>query len=182
MNLKGQALSTAFHDPVREFLNTYPGNYLEIGTYQGHFLATICSEYLDKSFFGIDPFISDGCVPGERGTAIPKVEEVASHNILQTTNGSLIKCTTQDFLKSDIVGNVLERVSCILIDGSHHYEDIVYDLELVLRISNNLKKVVFFDDTAVPDVTKSVQELISKLGDRVNRLSQINNGYGIYFK
>jgi hypothetical protein len=182
MNLRGQALSTAFHNPVREFLNTYPGNYLEVGVYQGHFLATLCSEYQDKSFFGIDPFISDGCVPGERGSAIPEIEEIAKHNILQVANGTLIKCTTQDFLKSDIKDSILEKVSCILIDGSHHYEDIIYDLELVLSISNNFEKAVFFDDMAVPDVAKGAKELISKLENRVNRLSQINNGYIIHFK
>lgn len=182
MELKGEALSTAFHDPVREFLNTYPGNYLEIGVYQGHFLATLCGEYPDKYFFGIDPFISDGCVPGEKGSAIPEVEEIALHNILQTANGNLIKSTTENFLKSDIVESVLGRVSCILIDGSHHYEDIVHDLELVLKISNNLKKAVFFDDTLVEDVAKAKLELIKKLEHRITRVSEFPSGYGIYFK
>lgn len=181
LSLKGKCLSDAFHDPIREFLNTYPGNYLEIGVYHAYFLATLCGEYKDKHFTGIDPFISDGCVPGERGSSIPDIEEIAKHNIQQTDNGMIIVSTTQEFLKSNEVENILKRVSCVLIDGSHHYEDITYDLELVLKIKNNLKKAVFFDDTSVEDVSKSVSELLIKLGSRVTRLCQYNNGYGIYF-
>ena len=182
MDLKGRSLSNAFHDPIREFLNTHPGNYLEVGVYYGHFITALCSEYQDKLFYGIDPFISDGCVPGDRGSAIPEIEEIATYNILQASNGTLIKSTTQEFLKSDTVENTLQKVSCILIDGSHHYEDIVYDLELVLRVSNNLKKAVFFDDMLVEDVSKGARELISKLGNRASRVTEFANGYGVYFQ
>ena len=182
MNLRGHALCHAFHQPIRNFLNNNPGSYLEIGVYYGHFFAELANEYPDRPFYGIDPFISDGYTRDPQGTVMTDIEEIARHNAAETKNATLYKYTTEDFLKTEEAKDILKNVSCVLIDGSHHYVDIVHDLDLVMEINNDLNKFVAFDDLQIEDVRKSISELTLRLHNRIINVENHPHYVGIHFK
>lgn len=188
----GQALSNAFHAPVRDFLKNKPGSYLEIGIYYGRFIAEVANEFPERDFHGIDPFISDGCTRDAKGTIMNDIEEIATVNASQVSNLTLYKNTTEEFLKREDAKEILKNVSCVLIDGSHHREDIIHDLNLVMQIENDYEKVVIFDDIRVPDVAQSIQDLINMLFSRLILTDEYQSHYvaiqshphyvAIYFK
>lgn len=179
--LKGYALSNSFHQPVIEYLCTHPGSYLEIGMYYGHFFTRVCNLFPDRPFYGVDPFISDGCTRDPQGTVMDDIEEIARYNVSQTKNGSIYKGTTKEFLEREDAKEILKTVSCVLIDGSHHYEDIVYDLNLVQTIENDYEKLVLFDDITAPDVERAIQDMAQRLSGRITRTINHPHYVGIYF-
>jgi len=182
LELYGGALCDSFHAPIRNFLTNNPGSYLEIGVYHAFFLAEIASQFPERIFYGVDPFIGDGHTKEPRGTFMEEVEQIATHNVGQVNNVTLFKEKTADFLKRKELNSILKTVSCVLIDGSHHYEDITYDIGLVLQINSEYEKAVFFDDVHVPDVQRSIQELKDKLQGRITRVGEDARYGEIYFK
>lgn len=182
IDLQGYPLCTAFQAPIREFISNNPGAYLEIGIYYAHFIAGFANDYPNVEMHAIDPFISDGCTRDAQGTIMYDIEEIARHNISQVNNIRLHKGTTEEFLARKEAKEILKTVSCILIDGSHHYEDIIHDIKLVLQIENDLEKAVFFDDITVPDVIQSIELLKRLLEERTTRVINHPHYVGIYFK
>lgn len=182
LDLKGHALCDAFHQPILNFLGDNPGDYLEIGLYYGHFFTRVADQFPNKSIIGIDPFISDGYTRDAQGTIIIDIEEIARYNASQVNNATLYKTTTEDFLKREDAFQLVNNVSCVLIDGSHHYDDIMFDLNLVLGLQNDYDKFVIFDDLQIQAVVASAAELKNRLSGRIKDTYTGTNCEGIYFK
>ena len=182
LDLRGHALCNAFHSPILSFLENNPGDYLEIGLYYGHFFPQVANTFPNKNIIGIDPFISDGYTRDAQGTIMTDIEEIARHNVSQVTNATLYKTTTEDFLKREDAFGLVKNVSCILVDGSHHYDDIMFDLNLVLGIENDYDKFVIFDDLQIPAVAGSIAELKNRLSNRIKNTYSGPFCEGIYFK
>ena len=189
MELQGRALCSAFHNPIQEFLSHNEGNYLEIGTFYGHFLTSLANQFSYKKLYAIDPFIDDGhttWITGkEKNEPISEIRKIALSNISQVNNVELFEMTTQAFLSHSFIGftnNILKDVSCVLIDGSHHYDDIKYDLELVMLIKNTHSKMVMFDDIKMDDVSRSIDDFKLMIEDRITHVDNNPEYIAVYFK
>jgi len=145
----------SWHNSVKNFLNNTKGDYLEIGVYHGKFLAEIAIQFPEKKIIGIDPFVADGHTGEPKDTILYNVEFICNKNIENLDNIYLHKCTTEDFLKFNKFDSI-KNVSCILIDGSHNYNDILFDIQLISKIINNHNKLIIFDDTNIPDVKQAI--------------------------
>lgn len=152
--------------PIRDFLQKTDGSYLEIGVYWGYFLAELAIEFPNKHVYGIDPFISDGWTGQQRGTELTDVETVCKANLEGLPNAKLFRCKTSEFLQSENI-NILKNVSCLLVDGSHHYDDIMIDINLFRLIKNDFNKLVIFDDLHIPDVKSAVDYFRGEFKDRI---------------
>jgi hypothetical protein len=186
MDLQGRALCSAFHSPITNFLSSHEGAYLEIGIFYGHFLAQVANQFPDKTIYAIDPFIDDGnttWITGEeRYQSIPKVREIALHNISQVNNIELFETKTEEFINNPLAKDILKNVSCVLIDGSHHYDEIKHDLELVMQIENDYDKMVAFDDVKVDDVIRSIDDFTNNIKDRITSIDNNPDYVAVYFK
>jgi hypothetical protein len=159
-----------WHGIIKEFLKQNEGNYLEIGSFWGYFVAELGLQYTQKHIYGIDPFISDGYLGPlyPKGSSIHDVREICLHNIKDISNVTLFKTTTKDFLSNGNV-DILDTLSCVLIDGSHHYEDILTDIELVIKINNKLEKLIVFDDLGISDVQNAIVHFEKVLNNRISK-------------
>lgn len=166
-NLKQSYLTHGnWHSVIRDFLNKTNGNYLEIGVFRGYFLAELGIDYPHKHLYGIDPYISDGHTGQPQGTILTDVEEICNHNISDLDNITLFKCTTEQFLENNNL-SILDNITCVLVDGSHHYNDIKIDIELIKKINNKEQKLIIFDDLHVPDVRQCIEEFKTDFNNRI---------------
>tara|TARA_R110000868_G_C10964612_1_gene768959 strand:- start:1934 stop:2488 length:555 start_codon:yes stop_codon:yes gene_type:complete len=151
---------------IVDFLKNTSGDYLEIGSYWGVLIAEIGIDFPNKQLYSIDPFISDGWTGQIRGTNLSDIEDVFQHNI-KDLNITHFKSTSKEFLDRGDFSQI-SNVSCMLIDGSHHYEDILADIEIFKRIDNNYAKYLVFDDLHIPDVAAAVNYFRETFKDRVS--------------
>lgn len=158
------ALAEHLYDYISEHLSNYRGNYFEIGVYNGDGFARIASRYANKHCYAIDPFIEDGYTSPtssvDRGNRLNKQKE----SFLNATNG-LQNITHYEITSVEFFHNLTDsqidemNISVILIDGSHHYDDVVNDYKLSVKLLEKQKNgIVIFDDLHVPDVNKAYLE------------------------
>ena len=159
-----------WHNDIKEFLNKTTGNYLEIGVFWGYFLAETAINFPHKKIYGIDPFISDGNLGSEYplGNSMPGVREVCMTNINGLDNIILFECTTEEFSKN-INYEILNSVTCVLVDGSHIYEDVCVDIDLIAKIKNDDEKLIVFDDLGLPGVDRAMEYFKFKFKDRIKQ-------------
>lgn len=162
----GHSMSPSPEEPIRSYLEDNGGDYLEIGCYNGVLISKLAIKFPDKQMFAIDPFIADGWTGEERGSHLNEVERIFLQNITGLDNIKHFKGTTKQFCDEGKFDH-LQNVVCVFIDGSHHYEDIIVDVDLLDRIINNHVKQVVFDDLHIRDVNKAIQYFKDKYGDRV---------------
>lgn len=145
-------------------LSNYPGNYLEIGVFNGDGFVKIASEYPNKKCYAIDPFLEDGYT-----SALTKAERGASINSQRTNFTNAIKNLNNVVhydMSSSTFANVLNEplinemnISFVLIDGSHHYADVVNDYNLAMRLfQHNKQGLIIFDDLAVDEVNQAFEQ------------------------
>lgn len=165
-SIVGNSLSPSPEEDIRSYLADNGGDYLEIGCYRGVFISKMAIKFPDRIMIGIDPHVADGHTGESRGTKLDDVERIFLENISGLQNIKYFKGTTKEFCDQ---GNFddLQNVSCIFIDGSHHYEDIVVDVDLLDRITNPRIKQVIFDDLHIGCVNNGIQYFKTKYGDRV---------------
>jgi hypothetical protein len=155
-----------FHDDIVSWIKQNGGDYLEIGVYWGGFLAEMAIKNPTQKVIGIDPFISDGWTGQPMGTVLNEVEKICDSNIGGLSNVTLIKSTTEQFYQYNQF-DLIQNVSCILVDGSHRYKDIVVDIDLVDNIKNDRIKMLIFDDLHIEDVRSGVALFMHKFAHRI---------------
>lgn len=161
---QGKILSNSFTSDVKNWLKSNPGNYLEIGSYDGIFISQLGEEYPNLYFFSIDPFISDGYTGQEIGTLLSEQHSNFLFNTNSLSNIKLYNFTTQECLKNKVYLDI-EDISCILIDGSHIYEDVKIDFEFIQKIKRNRDILVIIDDLHIKDVVKACNEFLETLDE-----------------
>lgn len=166
---------TLFTPHVLEFfkeeLSTLPGNYLEIGVYNGLSIKELALLYPSKRIIGVDPFIEDGCTSHKSGQSLN--EQLSAQrintldNVKNISNIDLHQLTSVEFYTKNI--DVLHEfnVSAVFVDGSHHYVDVVNDYKLAMDLLNKKRGIICFDDLQVPDVAKAVEEFEVFAHDRI---------------
>ena len=150
-------------------------NYLEIGVYNGDSIATLARMNPNKTIYAIDPFIEDGYTSHDtgvdRGEYMSQQEANTRKNIEGLTNVVLFKMTSQEFseiLTDEMVD--LMNIGHVLVDGSHHYEDVVIDSELSMRLFNNKPGIIVFDDADLDSVARARKEFHIKYNSKTDNM------------
>lgn len=158
-------------------LEDAPGNYLEIGVFEGYMLRFLATEYPSKKFFGIDPFIEDGNTTGHNGVPFGQptpAQRLAAHDNLDgLSNVTLFEQTSVSFAaETDDATLESMNIGSVFVDGSHHYPDVINDLELALRALSN-GGVIFVDDLSMPDVEWALADFLCSHCDRVKDVNAL---------
>ena len=146
----------------QEHLKHSPYNYLEIGNGDGP--CKLAQQFPDKTIYTIDPFIEDGyttIISGiQRNEKLSRQRESFLSYKASLTNIVHFEMTSFDFLQT-IKGRQKEidemNIGNVLIDGSHHYEDVLIDIELVTLLTGKHRAHIIFDDIALPSVVKALE-------------------------
>lgn len=174
-------LSAHVYDCTKHDFGKFTGNYLEIGIYNGVGTAEIAHVFPDRKIYAIDPFIEDGyTIDSSRigtGGKMTTQKDAAVANLLKYDNATLFEMTSKEFATHLMASDIIEyNVSWVVIDGSHHYEDVVVDAELARRLIDRKQGVIIFDDLQHPGVLKAYNEFKEEFGFRICQEFKI--GYG----
>ena len=159
---KGKILSQGYTTHIKDWLTKNPGNYLEIGSYNGVFISELAENYPNFQLFSIDPFIADGYTGQEIGEELHKQYENFLYNTQPFSNIKLFKSTTLNCLENKIYLD-FKDISCILIDGSHLYEDVKIDFEFIQKIERKKDILIVLDDLTILGVKKATEEFLDSL-------------------
>ncbi|HOS16859.1 MAG TPA: class I SAM-dependent methyltransferase [Bacteroidales bacterium] len=167
-SLTGSSITNCFSD----FLLKYEGNYLEIGIFDGYNLCLVAKSIPLKICYGIDPFISDGHIGYEKGTPIPEHEKNCKENMQEVPNTKLFRVTSEEFLKNltDEMINEM-NVSAVYIDGSHHFPDVIIDIELAIKLIGSKPGLIIFDDLHISDVKEGIKWGMEKYPEHLRSIS-----------
>ena len=161
------------YDFFQTQLTTSAHNYLEIGVFNGDSVAGIARNHLDKSIYGIDPFIEDGCTTHytqqPRGHSIDTQRTRTYNDIEQLTNVILHEVTSKEFsnnLTDQLVKDM--NVGWVLIDGSHHYEDVAIDVKLAMRLIGNKTGGIVFDDLNLDGPKQAHAEFLTQYQQQIS--------------
>jgi hypothetical protein len=153
-------------------------NYLEIGVFEGDGLKHLAAAAPHKSIFGVDPFVEDGFTAHTSGESqndrMSQIEITANNNIKDSTNAVLFTMTSQEFadMLTDEMVEMMD-IGHILIDGSHHYEDVRVDYELAMRLLNQRPGIIVFDDVNLEGVKQAHDEFINKYSAKIDKTIDI---------
>jgi hypothetical protein len=142
-------------------------NYLEIGVFNGDAIGKLGVAYPNKIIYGIDPFIEDGYTSHtsgvDSGEYMSQQEANTRKNIKGLDNVVLFKLTSEEFVEilNDEMVKMMQ-ISHVLIDGSHHYEDVVIDAELAVRLLDGRPGIIVFDDVNLPGVKEAQDEFAQR--------------------
>ena len=150
-------------DYIKTALSNYDGNYFEIGVYEGDAIANLAKEFTNKQVFAVDPFIEDGytnwLTKVDKNKPLNLQRERTYQNIDGISNVKLFETTSQDFVNNLTHEQIKAyNINMVFIDGSHHYEDVMEDWILALRLLNGGPGEIIFDDTNLEGVEKAIEE------------------------
>jgi hypothetical protein len=60
------------------------------------------------------------------------------------------------------------NIGAVLIDGSHHYEDVSIDVELSMKLIGKKPGFIIFDDTDVEGVKMAQNEFLEKYEKQIS--------------
>lgn len=160
-------------------LNQYQGNYLEIGIFGAIGLVSLAGKYRDKTIYGIDPFIEDGYTSATSGIAsgnqLSDIRNLALSRAAPYSNIKIFEQSSVDFNKNLTVELIQELdVSCVFIDGNHHYEFVKNDAELAMKLIANKSGGICFDDVTIPGVEQAFNEFQNIYKDRITEIIDVD--------
>ncbi len=145
-------------------LKDYQGNYLEIGVFDGDGFVRVATEYKDKKCYAVDPFIEDGYTSltsaQKRGNKLDSQKQSFLNCTQNLSNIEHFEMTSVDFFNNFTEQKAIEmNVSFVLIDGSHHYDDVVNDYKLSVELIKKTRQgIIVFDDLAIEGVKKAFDQ------------------------
>jgi len=161
-----------------QVLSNSPYNYLEIGVFNGDGLSTLAKFHSNKIIFGIDPFIEDGCTTGhslvKENEFMSTQKENTHKNIEGLHNVVLFETTSAEFanmLTEEMIAEM--NIGWVLIDGSHHYKDVIIDCDLAMRLIGDRPGGVVFDDLNLPGPKQAYDEFLEKYHGRYGKVLDI---------
>lgn len=164
-------LSGQVYDYVCRELPTIDGNYFEIGVFNGAGFARVARENSGKKCYAVDPFIEDGHTNASSGSSTGSYLNQQKQNFLENTkdldNITLFEMTSTDFANQLTDQQINEmNISAVTIDGNHHYEHVVVDFGIAVRLLKQGGRIVV-DDTDVVGVGRAYREFKEKFSDRI---------------
>lgn len=172
-------LSGTVYDYACSVLPTMPGNYLEIGVFNGTGFALIAQQNPTKKCYAVDPFIEDGHTVGASdvspGTYLNQQKQNFLENTKNLTNITLYEMTSMQYAQqlTDQQCNDM-NISIVTIDGDHHYEHVVIDFSIAIKLIGKKSGQIIVDDTDVDGVSKAFNEFKEKFAHRID--SESDNG------
>lgn len=155
---------------IQDYLTHHPGGYFEIGVYNGAALAILARKFPDREFYGVDPYISDGNTPDQEiGKILSEEKENTIHNIKDLPNVKTYEMTSKQYLDGNKNNFHNMNVSTILIDGSHHYNDIIVDIDIAISLLNKSGGLIYFDDTHIHGVEKAIGYFVKKYRNKIDK-------------
>ncbi len=154
-------------------LQNVDGNYLEIGVYEGDALRFLARQFPLKTFYGVDPFISDPDTIGHHGVPVGERLElqrvIAHENFFGIENIIFFEQTSASFA-ADMTDAELEamNISIIYVDGRHTYSDTLNDLILGARCLKH-GGLIYVDDHTIETV-EAMNKFRSDYKDRIVQL------------
>lgn len=167
-------LSGTIYDYVCNILPPLLGNYLEIGVFNGTGFARVARENPNKQCYAVDPFIEDGHTMASSGVSQGSVLNQQKQSYTQETNDlsntKLFEVTSATFLEqlSNSMCNEM-NVSIVTIDGDHHYDNVVIDFEIAIKLIGSKSGQIVVDDSDVAGVFKAYEEFTYKYQHRIDR-------------
>ena len=159
----------------RQELSKSDLNYLEIGVFNGDSIAELAKLNPNKMIYGIDPFIEDGCTMHtthvKENESMPVQRQNTYNNISGLSNIKLFEQKTSEFDNTQDL-----NIGWILIDGSHHYEDVCIDIKIAMKQIGNKKGGIVFDDTNYAPVIQAHNEFLIEYKDRITNTVDLYNG------
>ena len=133
------ALGEHLYNYICNDLANCSGNYLEIGVFNGDGFARVAAKHKDKKCYALDPFIEDGYTTDHtntiRGSKIDSQRKNFYNSIEDLTNVEHFELTSVQFSNNLTNQQVTDMdISYVLIDGSHHYDDVVNDYKLAVKL------------------------------------------------
>lgn len=180
---KGQQLTNIFNDTIRDWLKLNGGDYLEIGSYYGVFMSELAEEFPNSIFYSIEPFVTNAYATEDKEKLQKEVKEYFIHNTESFKNITHWELTTKECLEKEY-NKFLYDVSCVLVDGSHHYENICIDINFINNICTDREIMVIFDDLHVEDVLLAIKHFELIFNKRLKRkitYETVEEGNFIYF-
>lgn len=154
-------LSQHIYHAVLNYGRMPAGNILEIGAFEGEGTRQLALRWPQRTIHVIDPFIEDGHTRDStqrvQGEPITQQRQAYLTHTQALPNVITHEQTSREFDQShpDLSGF---DITCVIIDGSHHYEDVSQDTGLALRCLAGRSGVIVFDDLRIPDVWQAYQE------------------------
>lgn len=167
-------LSEHVYTATKAAFPAFEGNYLEIGIFNGIGTADIARTFPDRKIFAVDPFIEDGYTTGasdlERGESLVSHKETAFAHLMPFSNVIIAPMTSKEFDNHLTAQDIIEyNISWVIIDGSHHYEDVCIDGELAKRLIDCKRGGIVFDDLQHPGVLQAYEEFIERYSYRITQ-------------
>lgn len=169
-------LSRGSYLELLEEIPKWKGNYLEIGVYDGDMLKDFSVRWTNKTFYGIDPFISDKDTVGHHGVPIGErmesqrassyanFKDVPNIVFFEQTSISFMLEKTQDELD-------LMSVQVVYVDGNHSYRDTLTDLSLSEKLIRR-NGLIYIDDFDLPDVLQATHDFRALNESRIASLDK----------
>jgi len=166
-------LCSASYNLFKDLLIHAPYNYLEIGVFDGDGIAKLAKAFPDKQFYGVDPFIEDGCTACHtnvaRGTVMQTQRDTAFRLTGKLDNVTLFEATSRAFAESLTDERIeLLNVGWVLIDGSHDYADVMIDYKLALRLIGTKRGGIVFDDLDIPEVQNAYKQFLKSDDENIS--------------
>lgn len=179
-------LSGQVYDYVCTEFPKISGNYFEIGVFNGDGFARIARENSEKKCYAVDPFIEDGHTNASSGSSTGSYLNQQKQNFLENTkdldNITLFEMTSTDFANQLNDQQINEmNISVVTIDGNHHYEHVVVDFGIAVRLLNNAGGQIVVDDTDVAGVNRAYGEFKEKFSDRITKESDAGGPTRVLF-
>jgi hypothetical protein len=148
-------------------------NYLEIGVFNGDSIGNLGREHTNHIIFGVDPFIEDGYTTDHTGVGKNEYANQQKANTVKNTQGldnvimfEMLSSEFADMLTDEMVADM--NVAWVLIDGSHHYEDVAVDVKLAMRLIGDKPGGIVFDDVNLDGVGRAYREFLETYKAQVN--------------
>lgn len=173
------ALGDHLYDYVTSTLNDFPGNYLEIGVFNGDGFSAIAAKFPDKTCYAIDPFIEDGHTHGVSGISKGNLLTTQKENFINYTkdlqNTKHFQMTSVEFYNKLDTSQIEQMdITTILIDGSHHYDDVVNDCNLSIKLLSKRKLgIIVFDDLHVEGVRQAYDKFCDQYKNNIENFGSI---------
>lgn len=140
-----------------------PGNYLEMGVFEGYMLRALADRFQDRMFYGIDPFIEDGNTSGhndgvQKGETTWKQMVQAHSNLDHVRNVTLFQQTSRQWAALIPYENLhAMEIGAVFVDGDHSYEEALNDMIIGAQALSR-GGVMYVDDIGLPSVAKAAGE------------------------
>jgi hypothetical protein len=166
-----KVLSGGMYDFIHSSLPELSGDYFEIGVFNGAGFAEVARKNPEKICYAVDPFIEDGHTVDSSqvttGTKMIMQKQNFATNTKGLTNIVLHETTSKEFLTALTEDNIPKNITMVVIDGDHHYDNVVVDFELALKLIGNRQGTIVVDDTDKSGVYQAYIEFVNSNNNRV---------------